>query len=362
MLELLNKLRNHSEEFIELINIIIEIKNNGDSYLEKHHYNINEKTNYIFGYLYEIDIYNLLESIYVLSNKAFKKKIIEQEEKYTNIIRIWSILIPVKVEPNIPENNTDALRSFNNILFETELILDNNIKRISQFCKDFLGSSSSNIFTFYDYKTLFQALEYYEKKIIPKKFDKNSNYRNQMTIRFNFDNYINQLKHYNFNDSQIQLIRNNKSLIKSKNIKIKFLDNTMYADSSVALDESVLEELLEYLKTSNNIDNHISNKDFKLICRSKSLLTIKSKKIKWKYKKADAVRFSIFVNLSLLEFNNCFIFSDNKKLELKDLGKGWNKFDDFLLSLDDNYKNKNKVKSRYLNMKKRETKKQQYNI
>ena len=53
------------------------------------------------------------------------------------------------------------------------------------------------------------------------------------------------------------------------------------------------------------------------------------------------------------EFRKCFELNENKELDIHNLGKGWNKFDDFLLSLDGNYKNKDNVKDRYLNMQER---------
>lgn len=309
------------------------------------------KTKELKSRLKDVDVYILLESIYFASNNFNENILVEIEEKLTDVVYRW-----VNTH-NIADKKGRVLSEDEFWLYilceEIEKTLINSIDRINEFCARYLEKLQDNLFSGFEYLTMFRAhIEYHDRKnryddlrlYGPLGLTKEDHFF-MTKFELDEDKYIQniikegiQVDLEAFDDEESSIIETNEDFIKALDFKICFVSDRNIGNPNIRYGSEVIEAVWSYLTAENKIEG--GNLTIFTFIISHKRLPSRRDKLTWNSPFSDARLFVDFFDLTDDIFNSCFKKSDGALLDKrkhkrkKDI---CNAFLGFLNKLDGNF-------------------------
>ncbi|MBI9068714.1 MAG: hypothetical protein JEZ09_15565 [Salinivirgaceae bacterium] len=343
MYELLKKLRNHTDEFEELILLIAPFILNGSSEITDAEIVSIES---LCKKLEESDIFLLLEAIFLSANNFHDNLIKELENRYTSIIQNWTYAVY-----NITRN--DEIYNYDNIIEIEELcdridfILNSSINKINRFCTQYLDKPKSYHFSGFEYQVICKAnMDYLRDKARKTElklygmdsFEEDADF----TLEELLDNIIAEealLDTDDYDEDEWDIIEDNEKVIKQDSFQVCFVTEQVIKNNNPRVNGDIVEKIWAYLVENNLIANNTQFGTFNYVINHRELPK-GADKIFWNKNYVDGMWLVKFFRLNVIVFNSCFTLRkggllDKQKNKIK---KGdYSDFSRELLKYDENF-------------------------
>ncbi len=282
----------------------------------------------------------ILESIY-FSSPNFPKIFIENLEiSATSMMLNW-----VKTERVINDINEkfngiplpDDYAKFTSFGQKVNSIFATLINGVNWFCNMYLETSVINSLSFHEHMIIADKFEQISKqfKIIIKGEE-----QEKLDIR-KVNDFIESLSTIEMLRDGVELNNNDKTIkellmedpnnIDKVGYNINFISGNTFSFSDKDKNYSLIIEISTFLHRNNLCQDNIDNISTALTSNSDKAC---DNKVLWVGSKSDAIRVANYLNISLFNFNNCFTFKDDKKLERKHESKnGASLLSEYLMNL-----------------------------
>jgi len=271
--------------------------------------------------LEKVDVFILLEAVY-LSSVNFKRVIIKElEDTFTYIIYKWGNVYLDFV------NDPDSIiiyRDLWNISYELNKIIDEGIDKINRFCILYLDIPDKNLLTNYEYQVIAKAhnlyvkatTEYYRlknNKAAFTKYDELAMLADDISPEDYRETKLEagiKLNYESFSEAELDVVEQNLSFIKSADFKVYFVsENQFNNDSRFSIED--IDKVWSFLLSENIMDTTLPV--FRYVIQNKKLPK-DANKILWRKSLTDARRLVKLFKLDDEIFNACFTHLKGKIL------------------------------------------------
>ena len=326
MYKLLKRLRKHTEYLeisIENIGILVQNSESGisEGKLKEIEKCINKLT--------KIDLYILLEAIF-LSSANFNYALLKDlEKKYSYMIMRWSNLyseVCNSEDLNIHDEYFQAINYCNQIDFQ----LSNCINKINSFCVNYLNVSTDRHLNGYEYQIIAKAHELYHKEK-NRRADLKINGVKALSKEDQFETIVMELNEEDFLDNllgeegfldedefcedEMETIMANEASILNDDFEVCFVSERKLLNDYILIDEETIFKVYKFLIV-NNLLGDVQVDYFRYILTHKKLPN-NSPQILWRGTMADARRMIDFFSLNDSIFNKCFVTESGKLIDRK---------------------------------------------
>lgn len=346
MYELLKKLRDHTDEFGELISLIAPFMSYKSSELtdtdivsiEAHCKNL-EQT----------DIFLLLEAIFFSANNFHENLIKELENRYTSIVQNWTYEI-YNITYNDEIYDYDNTNEIDEFCDRIDYLLNSSISKINRFCTQYLEKPKSYHFSGFEYQVICKAnMDYLRDKARKTElelngtgsFDEDADF----TLEEHLDNIIAEEALFDtddYDEDEWDIIEDNKKVIKQDSFQVRFVTEQVIKNNNPRVNGDIVEKIWAYLVENNLIANNTQFGTFNYVINYRELPK-GADKILWNKNYVDGMWLVKFFRLNVIVFNSCFTLRkggvlDKQKNKIK---KGdYSDFSRELLTHDENLLNR----------------------
>ncbi|MBI9067268.1 MAG: hypothetical protein JEZ09_08245 [Salinivirgaceae bacterium] len=350
MYELLKKLRNHIEEFEEVISLItpfmsgesLELTDTGTASIEAY-----------CKSLEQTDVFLLLEAIFFSANNFHENLIKELENRYTSIVQEWTNAI-YDITHNDEIYDYDENIEIEDFCDRIDYFLNSSIAKINKFCTQYLEKPRSYHFNGFEYQVIYKAHIDYKKDKARRAelklngtdtFDENDElemYVADLTTDEYIDNIISEetsLDTDDYDEGEWDIIEDNEKIIKQDNFQVCFVTEQIIKNNNPRVNEDIVEKIWIYLVENNLIANDTKFGIFNHVINHRELPK-GADTILWNKNYVDGMWLIKFFRLSVDVFNACFTLRKGGKLhkQKNKIKKGdYSDFSRELLKHDENF-------------------------
>jgi hypothetical protein len=325
MYELLKKLRNHTNEFEEVISLITPFMS-GESLELTDTDTVSIQV--LCKSLEQTDAFLLLEAIFFSANNFHENLIKELENKYTSIVRKWTNAIyniTHDDEIDIYDDNIEI----DDFCDRIDYLLNSSISKINMFCTQYLDKPKSYHFNGFEYQVICKAnIDYQKTK--NRKTDLKLNRKNALDEDGELAMYVAvltpdeliddiileeiSLDIDDYDEGECDIIEDNEKLIKQDSFQVCFVTEQIIKNSNPRINEDIVEKIWIYLVENNLIANDTKFGTFNYIINHRELPK-GADKILWNKNYVDGMWLIKFFRLSVDMFNGCFILRKGGELD-----------------------------------------------
>lgn len=308
MYKMLSALYSYQSELVDLIEDFISALKSEVEFLPNN--TSLESLNNKLQKMRTVNLFILVESIYLSSNKPINPIVTELEENYSGIIPELSAL------KSYIEDRTEMVRGdFYTLFFLIQEKISEDIAGLNKMASRYFNKSVDDLYSFDEYFAIARGQYVFGRELEAYCSDQPEALEEDLSSlvfgipRNEIRNESTLLNSENFTPHEIDLIQKNPEAIRREIFKVSFLSEGMDINTKKGLSDEQIVQLFNFLKEHNCIQNVI-RKTFKQAIVGDNI----TKPIVWTGSQTDAHRLKKYFEWSLKDFNSRFVLPGDKPL------------------------------------------------